>query len=72
VLAKSCIVHDEFKTQALRNISNAAVLVHPESPRAVVELADAVGLNSQLIQTAKTLPNKRLIVATDRGIFYKM
>ncbi|BBI91137.1 quinolinate synthase, subunit A [Serratia symbiotica str. Tucson] len=72
----SCIVHDEFKTQALRNMKalypNAAILVHPESPQAVVELADAVGSTSQLIQAAKTLPNKRLIVATDRGIFYKM
>lgn len=51
---------------------NAAILAHPESPQAVVELAGAVELTSQLIQAAKTLPNKRMIVATDRGIFYKM
>jgi quinolinate synthase len=38
----------------------------------VVELADAVGSTSQLIQAAKTLPHSQLIVATDRGIFYKM
>lgn len=46
--------------------------MHPESPQAVVELADAVGSTSQLIQAAKTLPHQQLIVATDRGIFYKM
>ena len=50
----------------------AAILVHPESPEAVIELADAVGSTSQLIKAAQTLPNKTFIVATDRGIFYKM
>lgn len=72
----ACIVHDEFKTQALARTKalhpDAAVLVHPESPQAVVDMADAVGSTSQLIQAAKTLPQKKLIVATDRGIFYKM
>ncbi|MGB7802343.1 quinolinate synthase NadA [Buttiauxella sp.] len=72
----ACIVHDEFKTQALTRMKalypDAAVLVHPESPQAVVDLADAVGSTSQLIAAAQTLPNKQLIVATDRGIFYKM
>jgi quinolinate synthase len=72
----ACIVHDEFKTQALARMKalypDAAILVHPESPQAVVDLADAVGSTSQLIAAAQTLPNKQLIVATDRGIFYKM
>ncbi|CNE28097.1 quinolinate synthase NadA [Yersinia kristensenii] len=72
----ACIVHDEFKTQALARMKalhpDAAVLVHPESPQAVVDMADAVGSTSQLIMAAKTLPQKKLIVATDRGIFYKM
>nr|MBA2815171.1 Quinolinate synthase A [Candidatus Pantoea persica] len=72
----ACIVHDEFKTQALQRMKalypDAAVLVHPESPQAIVELADAVGSTSQLIQAAKSLPHSQMIVATDRGIFYKM
>lgn len=72
----ACIVHDEFKTQALINMKRlypqAAVLVHPESPQAIVAMADAVGSTSQLIQAAKTLPQQQMIVATDRGIFYKM
>jgi quinolinate synthase len=46
--------------------------VHPESPAEIVELADAVGSTSQLIKAAQTMPNKKFIVATDRGIFYKM
>lgn len=72
----ACIVHDEFKTQALTRLQeeypDAAILVHPESPQAIVDMADAVGSTSQLIAAAKTLPHQRLIVATDQGIFYKM
>ena len=71
-----CIVHDEFSAKALLDMKNvypdAAILVHPESPASVVALADAVGSTSQLIKAAKELPHKQLIVATDRGIFYKM
>lgn len=72
----ACIVHDEFKTQALTRMRglypDAAILVHPESPQSIVDMADAVGSTSQLIHAAKTLSHKQLIVATDRGIFYKM
>jgi len=72
----SCVVHDEFRADALAELKqkhpDAAVLVHPESPKAVVEMADAVGSTSQLIKAARTLDNDTLIVATDRGIFYKM
>ena len=52
--------------------ADAAVLVHPESPAEIIELADAVGSTSQLIKAAQELPNQKFIVATDRGIFYKM
>jgi quinolinate synthase len=72
----SCIVHEEFKARGILDLKqvhpDAAVLVHPESPRSVVELADVVGSTSQLIKAARELPNQKFIVATDRGIFYKM
>lgn len=72
----ACIVHDEFKANALVELKaqypNAAVLVHPESPASVIELADAVGSTSQLIKASQTLANDTFIVATDKGIFYKM
>lgn len=72
----ACIVHDEFKSRALMQLKeqhpDAAVLVHPESPAAIVELADAVGSTSQLIKASQELPNNKFIVATDKGIFYKM
>jgi quinolinate synthase len=72
----ACIVHDEFKAKALTDLKlvypDAAILVHPESPQNVVDLADEVGSTSQLIAAAKNLPNQQLIVATDKAIFYKM
>jgi quinolinate synthase len=72
----ACIVHDEFKSKALKDMKalhpDAAILVHPESPADVIELADAVGSTSQLIKAAQVMSNKKFIVATDRGIFYKM
>ncbi|RDV25285.1 quinolinate synthase NadA [Alteromonas aestuariivivens] len=71
-----CIVHDEFSAQKLQDMKalypDAAILVHPESPASVVEMADAVGSTSQLIKASQTLPHEKFIVATDKGIFYKM
>jgi quinolinate synthase len=72
----SCIVHERFKAEALQLLAKqnpgAAILVHPESPEAVIALADVVGSTTQLINAAKQLPNRKFIVATDNGIFYKM
>lgn len=72
----ACIVHEEFKARGIldlkRQYPDAGVLVHPESPESVVAVADAVGSTSQLIAAAKDLPHQQFIVATDRGIFYKM
>ncbi len=72
----SCIVHERFKAEALQNLArqypDAAILVHPESPESVIALADVVGSTTQLINATRRLPNKRFIVATDNGIFYKM
>lgn len=72
----SCIVHEEFKAKGINDLKqvyeDCAVLVHPESPQSVVDIADVVGSTSQLIAAAKNLSHQRLIVATDQGIFYKM
>lgn len=72
----SCIVHDEFKAFELEELKRkhpaAKVLVHPESPEAVVRLADVVGSTTQIIKAAQTLDAREFIVATDKGIFHKM
>ena len=71
-----CIVHEEFKARELHALyalnPDAAILAHPEAPSAVVRMAHVVGSTTALINASKTLPNKTLIVATDRGIFHKM
>ena len=72
----ACIVHEEFKARGIADLKrvypDAAVLVHPESPAAVLELADRVGSTTQIIRAAREMPNPRFIVATDQGIFYKL
>ena len=72
----SCLVHDEFKGIELellkRDHPNAKILVHPESPAAVVALADVVGSTSQLIAATTSLDANEFIVATDNGILHKM
>ena len=72
----ACVVHEEFKHQGLLEMRKvypeAGVLVHPESPAAVIDIADRVGSTSQIIRAAQELPHDTFIVATDRGIFHKL
>jgi len=72
----ACSVHEEFKARGIADLKkvypDAAVLVHPESPRAVLDLADRIGSTTQIIRAAVEMDNRRFIVATDQGIFYKL
>ena len=72
----ACVVHEEFKFQALEDLRRvypeAGILVHPESPAAVIDAADLVGSTSQIVRAAQELPHDTFIVATDRGIFHKL
>jgi quinolinate synthase len=72
----ACVVHEAFKADGLRELRaehpDAIVLVHPESPAEVVAQADVVGSTTALIQAAHQRPERKFIVATDNGIFYKM
>ncbi len=72
----ACVIHEKFKAKGIRQLKDiypdAAVLVHPESPPSVVEMADLVGSTSQLLAASEKLPNEIMIIATDSGIIYKM
>jgi quinolinate synthase len=72
----SCMVHNEFKAKELQALKarhpRAKVLVHPESPASVIELADVVGSTTQLIKASQQLSADEFIVATDNGILHKM
>jgi quinolinate synthase len=70
-----CVVHDEFKAAELaamkRRHPEAKVLVHPESPASVVELADVVGSTTALIKAVTDTSDQSFIVATDQGILHR-
>ena len=72
----SCIIHEQFKADAIKKLKEkhpgAQVLVHPESPADVVELADVVGSTTGLIKATLNPDFNEFIVATEPGIFYKM
>jgi len=72
----SCIVHEEFQAKGILDLHkmfpDAGILVHPESPESVIAIADVVGSTTQIIDAAARMDNPQFIVATDRGIFYKM
>ena len=71
-----CVANDEFKAEELGRLKDqypdAEVLVHPESPDAVIDLADVVGSTTRLIKAASETDARQLIVATDYGIFHRM
>jgi quinolinate synthase len=78
----SCIVHEEFKDNAIKDLlekyPDASLLVHPESPKSVVKIAQnlgksgCVGSTSQLLKASINFDNKVFIIATDAGILYQM
>ena len=72
----SCIVHEEYKTIELKSMMmkypDCDVLVHPESPRSIIQLADTVGSTTKLIEASKVSKKKYIIVATEKGILYQM
>jgi quinolinate synthase len=72
----ACIVHDEFKGEELALLKaehpEAMVLVHPESPQSVVDLADVVGSTSQMLKAVVEGSARSYIVATDNLIMHRM
>ncbi|GAB4122500.1 MAG: quinolinate synthase NadA [Rubrivivax sp.] len=72
----ACIVHDEFKGLELellrREHPEAKVLVHPESPAAVVAQADVVGSTTQILQAVLKGDAPAYIIATDNGLMHRI
>ena len=67
----ACIVHEEFKARGVADLKqvhpDAAVLVHPESPASVIELADRVGSTTQIIKLPPRCPTTPLSWRLIRG-----
>jgi quinolinate synthase len=66
----ACIVHDEFRAIELEMLKashpNAMILVHPESPQAVVDSTSA------MIKAVVDGSATEYIIATDKGILHRM
>jgi len=72
----NCYAHVEFQRDqvlaAKRQFPDAKVVVHPESLRAVRELADAVCSTEKMITYCKTSPARRFVIVTESGIIHRM
>ena len=72
----NCYAHVEFQCEqvlaAKRQFPDAKVVVHPESLRAVRDLADAVCSTEKMISYCKTSPAMRFVIVTESGIIHRM
>ncbi len=72
----SCYVHSRFDPEGILRVKaqhpGAKVLVHPECPKAVVDLADKVGSTKALLDYSAADSATTFIVATEKGILHKM
>ncbi|SHH30201.1 quinolinate synthase NadA [Tepidibacter thalassicus] len=69
-----CNVHDRVTKEEVINMKNkypdAPILVHPECRKEVVDLADFVGSTSEIIEYAKSIDKKRIIIGTETGVLH--
>jgi quinolinate synthase len=72
----NCYAHVEFQEQQVRqareHYPDAKVIVHPESLRAVRDLADAVCSTEKMITYCRTSPARRFVIVTESGIIHRM
>jgi quinolinate synthase len=72
----NCYAHVEFQRDqvlaAKRQFPDAKIVVHPESLRAVRELADSVCSTEKMITYCRTSPARRFVIVTESGIIHRM
>jgi len=72
----NCYVHVDYQHGAIlelkKKFPDAKVIVHPESTKAVRDLADAVASTEKMITFCKTDAAQRFIVVTESGIIHRM
>lgn len=71
-----CYVHNRIKPQEIIQMKthypNTKVIVHPEVPMGVIELADEVLSTSGMLKYVRQSPEKTFIVATEQGLLNRM
>jgi quinolinate synthase len=72
----NCYAHVEFQRENILKLReqfpDAKVIVHPESLRAVRELADAVCSTEKMIAFCRNDAAKRFVIVTESGIIHRM
>jgi len=71
-----CIVHDRMTadevTAARRAHPGAEVLVHPECPPGVIDLADHVFSTSGMVRHACASPGREFVIGTEVGLLHQL
>ncbi|MBQ0142212.1 MAG: quinolinate synthase NadA [Prevotellaceae bacterium] len=71
-----CHVHSSFTVEEVCSLKrahpNAEILVHPECPKKIQELADKLGSTADLLKYTQTTSSTEFIVATEAGVIHKM
>jgi len=72
----NCYAHVEFQRENILKLKEqfpaAKVVVHPESLRAVRDLADAVCSTEKMISYCQASPAKQFVIVTESGIIHRM
>ncbi len=72
----NCYAHVEFRSENVMRLKqqypDAKVVVHPESLRAVRDLADSVCSTEKMISYCKTSPARQFVIVTESGIIHRM
>jgi quinolinate synthase len=72
----NCYAHVEFQRDNILKLKqqfpDAKVIVHPESLRAVRDVADSVCSTEKMITYCKTSPAKQFVIVTESGIIHRM
>jgi quinolinate synthase len=72
----NCYAHVEFQCDqvlaAKQQFPDAKIVVHPESLRAVRDLADAVCSTEKMITFCQHDPAKRFVIVTESGIIHRL
>jgi len=72
-----CNVHTRFRTDHVlkmrKKFPEAKIVVHPECPREVVELADAAGSTSFIVKYVKNAPSgAQIIIGTEINLIHRL
>lgn len=71
-----CYVHNQFSPlevkKAKENIPDAFLVVHPECPPEIIDLADAVESTSGMVKLAKTGKHNKYLIGTEEGLIKRL